>query len=250
MQVLLLWTCLLVFSSCSAASPQVGAVAPSHQQWDVLVKKHVDGNGMVNYQGFLNDRDALQQYLDTLSAHHPDANAWSADEQLAYWINAYNAFTVELILRHYPVQSIKDVKRWNIPFLNTPWTIKFIELGGKTYDLDALEHKIIRKQFNEPRIHFALVCAAISCPKLRQEAYTAERLDKQLSDQARDFLNNPSKNEVTANQLELSAIFNWFKGDFTQNGSLIDFIRPYTDVDINPDATISFKSYSWQLNNQ
>lgn len=241
---------LVILISCGAGKPSVSKQAPEHRPWTQLLRKHVDAAGMVSYEGFIEDRAALKAYLDTLAAHHPDKDSWSKDEQLAYWINTYNAFTIELILQHYPLESIKDIKRWNIPFLNTPWTIKFIKLGGKKYTLDKIEHRIIRKQFEEPRIHFALVCAAVSCPKLRREAYVAEKLDTQLQEQGRDFLSADSKNSIATDKLELSAIFNWFSGDFKTNGTLIEYIRQFTDVEIQDDANISYKDYNWQLNDQ
>jgi hypothetical protein len=112
--------------------------APQHQQWDNLVKKYVNTNGLVNYKGFLKDKAELDAYLKTLSDNAPQNN-WSQNEQKAYWINAYNAFTVSLILKHYPVKSIKDIAG-KIYKINTPWDIQFITIGGKKYDLNNIEH--------------------------------------------------------------------------------------------------------------
>ena len=197
----------------------------SHRAFDELLQKHVDEDGLVNYKGLLAERSKLKSYLGMLEANEPK-DVWSEDQQLAYWINAYNAFTLELVLTHYPVTSIKDIGATiKIPFVNTPWDIKFIKIGEDEKDLNNIEHGIIRKQFDEPRIHFALVCAAFSCPKLQNRAYLPETLDAQLTDAAKDFLSDSSKNEVkSSSSAELSKLFSWYKGDFTKKTSLEAFI--------------------------
>lgn len=234
-------------SFCSEKTPNPPS-APSHQIWDELVKKHVTADGSVNYEGLKKDREKLKQYLDLLSQSNP-SDKWSEKERMAFWINAYNAFTVELILRHYPIESIKDIgSKIKIPFVSTAWDIKFITISGKDYDLNNIEHSVLRKQFNDPRIHFAINCASYSCPKLRNEAFTADKLEAQLQDQARDFINDKRKNIITANKLELSQIFNWYKGDFTKKTNLIAYIQQYTDVKISPKAEINYMEYNWSLN--
>ncbi len=222
--------------------------APSHQQWDKLLKKYVNGSGLVNYKGLQKDKAELDSYLKTLSNNAPHSS-WSPDEQKAYWINAYNAFTVSLILQHYPVKSIKDIAG-KIYKINTPWDIKFIDIGSKKYDLNNIEHSILRKQFNDPRIHFAIVCASMSCPRLRNEAYTAAQLNAQLEDAGRVFLNDKSKNRISADKAELSKYFSWYKGDFTKNGSLVDFVNKYSQTKMNADTKISSHDYNWSLNEQ
>ncbi|MEQ9009633.1 MAG: DUF547 domain-containing protein, partial [Ekhidna sp.] len=187
----------------------------SHKPFDDLLQKYVDEKGMVDYKGLKADRTKLKSYLTMLESNAPE-KSWTKDQKLAYWINAYNAFTLELILEHYPVQSIKDLgSTIKIPFVSTAGDIKFINIGDEEYDLNNIEHGIIRKEFDEPRIHFALVCAAVSCPKLQNQAYTPENLDAQLTKAAKEFLANPSKNEFkSANQATLSKLFNWYGGDF------------------------------------
>ena len=222
--------------------------APSHQQWDKLLKKHVDAKGMVDYKGFKQEKSELDAYLKLLSDNPPQKN-WSKEDQIAYWINAYNAFTVDLILQKYPVKSIKDIAG-NIYKVNTPWDIKFINIGGKKYDLNNIEHKILRRQFDDPRIHFALVCASISCPRLRNDAYTGVRLNAQLEDAGRDFLADRSKNRITADKAELSKYFSWYKGDFTKDGSLVDFINKYSQTKMTSSTKISSIEYNWSLNEQ
>lgn len=222
--------------------------APSHQQWDKLVKKYVNPSGMVNYKDLQKDKGELDAYLKTLSGNAPQ-NSWSENEQKAYWINAYNAFTVSLILQHYPVKSIKDIAG-KIYKINTPWDIKFINIGGKKYDLNNIEHSILRKKFNDPRIHFAIVCASMSCPRLRNEAYTAAQIDAQLDDAGKGFLNDKSKNRISAANAELSKYFSWYKSDFTKNGSLVDFINKYSLTKINANTKIGSLDYNWSLNEQ
>lgn len=206
---------------------------------------------MVSYTGFQQDRKILKAYLSKLEANPPDPEKWTREERLAYWINLYNAFTIDLVLEHYPVSSIKDIgSKIQIPFVNSPWDINLINIKGEKFDLNNIEHNIIREEFQEPRIHFALVCAAISCPKLRQEAYTAEKLDTQLSEQARTFLADPSKNKISRNEVVISNLFSWYKGDFTKNGGLIEFLNQYAPEKIAPDAEVNFMDYNWSLNGQ
>lgn len=217
-----------------------------HQLWTKLLAKYVDSLGNVDYKGFQKDTTALNSYLQQLAKHTVN-NEWSYAEKKAYWINAYNAFTVKLIVANYPVKSIKDLGG-SIYKVNTPWDIKFIKLGNKTYDLNNIEHGILRKDFNDPRIHAAVNCASISCPKLRNEAYTAAKLEEQLTDQMRAFINNPQKNTLAKNEIEISSIFKWFSGDFTAEGDIIDYLNTYSKIEISKDADISYKDYNWNLN--
>jgi hypothetical protein len=225
------------------------AMPPSHQPWTELLSQHVANNGNVNYKGFIKDKAKLDRYLDALSSSPPDKNTWSEQEQVAYWINAYNAFTVKLIVDNYPVKSIQDLHpTFNIPLVNTVWHKKFFKIGGEDASLDQIEHKILRKEFDEPRIHFAINCASVSCPPLRNEAYEAAKLDKQLDEQARIFINNITYNNIRADRAEISSIFSWFKGDFTSSGSLIDYLNRYSKTKINPNAKVSHMKYNWDLN--
>lgn len=233
----------------------------SHAVFDSLLQKHVTPEGTVNYKGFIQDSVQFNEYLTLLKNNHPNKKNWSREEQLAYWINAYNAFTVQLIVDNYPVKSIKDIKS-GIGFVNSVWDIKFIKIEGQEYDLNNIEHSIIRKEFNEPRIHFAVNCASYSCPRLRNEAFTAERLEEQLDDQARLFFNDKRKNKIISkNKIILSSILKWYSTDFTNKGlfsrifggkgrtqKLINFVNPYVDIDINKDAEIEFMDYRWDLN--
>ncbi|MCM8570897.1 DUF547 domain-containing protein [Gramella jeungdoensis] len=214
------------------------AVKLDHSTWNELLQKYVTDEGMVDYQGFKKDREKLDKYLKMLSDQNPD-ESWSTAELLAYYINLYNAYTVDLILRNYPVNSIKDI--------DSPWTKEFIKVGDTRISLGGLENSILRKM-KEPRIHFAINCASISCPKLMNEAYNAENIEEQLERATREFINS-DKNEISSGSAKLSSIFDWYKGDFTENGeTLIGYVNRYANIKIDPGATISYKEYDWNLN--
>ena len=252
---------LLSLVSCGVSNVKSSSEPISHAVFDSLLQKHVTPEGAVNYKGFIQDSVQFDNYLTLLKNNHPNKKNWSRDEQLAYWINAYNAFTVKLIIDHYPVKSIKDIKS-GIGFVNSVWDIKFFKIEGQEYDLNNIEHSIIRKEFDEPRIHFAVNCASYSCPRLRNEAFTAERLEEQLEDQARKFFNDKRKNDIISeDKIVLSSILKWYSTDFTNKGiisrvfggkgrtlNLIKFVNPYVDIDIRRDAEIEFMDYRWDLN--
>ena len=230
----------------SAFDHKAGTVI-THESWSDLLQKHVTPTGTVNYQGFIADRKLLLQYLSLLSDNPPGGN-WSDEEKIAYWINAYNAFTIMLIIDHYPISSIKKIAGI-IPMVNSPWDIKFFRIGGVHFDLNTIEHDILRKDFDEPRIHFAVNCASVSCPNLRGEAYSADRLEEQLTDQTRSFINDPARNVLFGKTLRISRIFDWFQQDFTRNGrSVRQFINTYSNQPLAADQKINFMEYDWNLN--
>lgn len=240
----------LLFFSCSSSPDLQEKVGDhiSHNQWSELLQKHVQEDGTINYNGFKKDIEKLKKYLYLLEDNPPNST-WTRNEQMAYWINAYNAFTVQLIIRHYPIESIKDIGgKIQIPFINSPWDIEFIRIGDHVYDLNDIEHDILREVFKDPRIHFAIVCASKSCPKLLNTAYEAKKLDQQLDKQAKSFINDPTRNKITKDEVEMSKIFSWFKEDFIDNGSLIDFINLYSEVKIENDAKVRYMEYDWALN--
>lgn len=210
----------------------------NHHLWDSLLKTHVSEDGNVNYQAIKNDQAGLANYINSLATNTPN-DTWSKNETLAYWINAYNALTVDLIIRNYPVKSIKDIK--------DPWKERLWKLGNKWYNLNEIEHQILRKM-DEPRIHFAIVCASFSCPKLQNYAFTASNLEAQLTESTRTFLADTNRNIIKENELQLSRIFQWFAKDFKQSGSVIDFINAYTDINIHPKAKTGYLEYNWDLN--
>jgi hypothetical protein len=244
----IIFTSLL--TACGIQSNYGDSQPISHTAFDVILKEYVSEEGWVDYQGLLADRKRLDDYLEILSVNHPNEENWSRNERLAYWINAYNAFTLQLILDNYPVQSIKDIKK-GIPFVNTVWDIKFIKIEEKEYDLNNIEHGIIRSEFNEPRIHFAVNFASYSCPVLQNFAYTAEELDQQLDHAAKEFFNDPRRNRISENILELSKILSWYRGDFKQEGKeVLDYVRKYSKVNISEDPSVSYLEYNWRLNDK
>jgi hypothetical protein len=220
----------------------------THEAFTQLLNKHVNADGWVNYEGFIADSVQLNNYLLKIESNYPNEKTWSREEILAYWINAYNAYTVQLVVRNYPVASIKDIKP-GLAFVNSVWDIKFISIQGELLDLNNIEHNILRKM-DEPRIHFAVNCASYSCPKLLNEAYEANKIEKQLQQQAITFINDLTRNIITSDKATVSSIFNWFTGDFTQNGSLKDFINQYSKVPIGESTEIDFMEYNWNLNKQ
>lgn len=210
----------------------------NHSNWTSILKKYVSNEGQVNYQAIKANDSELKNYLNLLTQNTPN-DSWIKNEKLAYWINAYNAFTIKLIIDNLPLKSIKDI--------NNPWDEEFIVLNSEMISLNDIEHEILRKM-NEPRIHFAIVCASESCPKLQNEAFVSEKLEEQLTHATKKFLSDDSKNRISQNQLELSKIFKWFSKDFKQNGSLVDFLNQYSDVKISENAKIKYLDYSWELN--
>ncbi|WP_116124249.1 DUF547 domain-containing protein [Lewinella sp. IMCC34183] len=210
--------------------------APDHQLWNQLLQRYVSANGRVNYEGFRQDSAQLKKYLKLLGRAVPD-DGWSRDEALAYWINAYNAFTIQLILDHWPVNSIRDI--------DEPWAQKFIRLEGKSYSLDQIEHQIIRPTFSEPRIHFALVCAAVSCPPLANQAYTAPRLEEMLTKATRSFINNEQFNVTQEEVVRVSPLFDWYAEDF---GDVTKFLNTYLRTNIPAGKELYFLDYDWDLN--
>ena len=187
-----------------------------------------------------------------LSLPEKDFMAFSEKQKIAFLINLYNATTLRLVIDHYPIKSIKDVGTW----LNGPFDQKLVRLMGRSFSLGDLEHAILRKNHNEPRMHFALVCASLGCPSLRTEPYVAEKLDNQFDDQARKFLASSSRNavDVKTRTLYLSKIFKWYEKDFTRKGgSVISLILPYLSDDVAGEVKkggfkIVYTEYDWSLN--
>lgn len=243
--MLLIWfTC----SNCRSIKRNTDSRPVTHEIWDGLLKKHVGADGFVNYKGFIRDSAVLNKYLRLLETSHPSDKGWSREEQMAYWINAYNAYTVQLISRNYPVKSIKDIKK-GVAFVNSVWDIKFIKIQGFTYDLNNIEHNILRPVFKDARIHAAVNCASFSCPKLLNEAFTAKSLESQLDKVMRSFVNDPVRNKITAEKAQVSEIFKWFKGDFERDAkSVREYLNRYSKVKLTDKTDISHLDYSWDLN--
>jgi len=243
----------------------------SHAAWDVLLKEHVawlpGGHAsQVSYAGFQQDRAALKAYLDSLSAvSRKELAGWGRNQRLAFLINAYNAFTVELILTRYPdLKSIQDLGS----LIRPPWKKKFFTLLHEPRHLDEIEHDMIRAKgaYDDPRIHMAVNCASIGCPALRPEAFVAERLDSQLDDQVLRFLSDRTRNRYNPERrvLEVSKIFDWYEGDFEQGYRGIDspetfFARYAVQLAERPEdqqpiraksVKIRYLEYDWALNDR
>lgn len=211
---------------------------PDHTLWTQVLSTFVDNQGQVNYQGLKAEHTLLDTYLQSL-ASNPVQDGWSREEKLAYWINAYNAFTIKLILDNYPVKSIMDIDG------GKAWDKVWIKLGNKSYSLNQIENEIIRPQFKEPRIHFAVNCAAKSCPPLLNQAWMPATLDAQLEQRAKSFVNNPAYNTIKTSNIQVSKIFEWYNQDF---GNLISFLNNYSATTIKSGAAIAYREYDWALN--
>lgn len=228
-----------------------------HSLFDEILKQYVDKEGMVDYVGLKASPEKLDQYLSILDQTNPALLGDS--DRLAFWLNVYNAYTLKLIINNYPIKSIRQAANGPfIPKINTPWEVDLVKVGGKVYDLDHVEHKVIRKEFDDARVHFALVCAAMSCPKLRLESYRGDILDQQLHDQGVDFLNSNNKNRIEKDgtQIRVSKIFKWFKGDFAKDGRTVQqFVAEFYEGELAEALSqnklkVKYTSYDWSLNDR
>ena len=269
MKKLIILLAILIFTIPTSAQ----TFDHSHAAFTTLLKKHVvvvDGgkSSKVKYAELKKEQPQLKAYLDSLSSvKEPEFNSWSKPQQMAFLINAYNGYTLELILQNYPLKSIKDIGG----VFDNRWKRKFFKLFGQDSFLDKVEHETLRKPgvYNEVRVHYAVNCASIGCPALREEAFVAERLDKQLEEQAVRFLSDRSRNRYANGKLEVSMIFNWFKEDWVGGFKGFDgktpaiasredyFARYAKQLADNPadqqniadkKAAISYLDYDWSLN--
>ena len=242
----LIWLRSVIAALVLAAAPVMLLGLPSpgpdlHGSYDALLDKHVDANGRVAYRSIEKESSAeLAAYLKSLETVDP--SALSEQEQIAFWINAYNARVIRGILDGYRADGFLARKRF-FSWYSFP-------LAGKERSLDEIEHEILRKQFSEPRIHFALVCASTSCPKLRREAYRGDQLDAQLDDQTRGFLSDPTRNQIgPGDVIKISSIFDWFEEDFVAAaGSVPAYLERYRSI--QEDTEIDYLDYDWTLNAQ
>lgn len=229
----------------SAASTLASTV--NHDIWADLLGRYVKPGG-VNYTGFKKEEGRLDQYLKVLE--NTDPERLSPNEQYAYYINAYNAWTIKLILSGYPdVKSIKDFGT----ILKSPWQKKWVRINGEVVTLDHLEHDILRPRYKDPRVHFAINCSAASCPPLRPEPYLADTLDQQLDDSTRSFINDPDSYRLEGNTLYVSRIFKWFSEDF--NEDVLGFYLKYAEGELKEKLTarknriqVKYLPYNWSLN--
>ncbi len=248
-------------STVYVGQPSAGRIsmeAVDHSAWDALLRRHVDQDGYVNYKTWhssSSDRQALSGYLDRLSQVNPQTKA-SKDAKFAFWINAYNAVTIHGILREYPTSSIRNhtarLFGYNI------WKDLQLYVGGRAYSLEAIEHETLRKM-GEPRIHFAIVCASIGCPRLLNQAYTTDRIQEQLETNAKDFFSRSEnfRYDASEQRFYLSSILSWFASDFgsSQIAQLQSISKWLPDRAAQTAAqrgsvSVSFLDYNWSLNDQ
>jgi len=249
------------YAQSSDTSPLQVTSYFNHTSFDLLLEKNVkpiQGSTQLDYAAFKKDEALLQSYLEKLSeVDQAQFDAWPKNHQLAFLINAYNAGTIALILTHYPnLKSIRDIR--------SPWGQKFVNLFGKKFSLDNIEHDMIRKsgRYKDPRIHFAVNCASIGCPALAAHAYRGDILDEQLEKSTKSFLLDRSRNFVDGDKIRVSNIFKWYRKDFAKGwrdaNSLAEFLALYsTSLDLDDKQLIALRSgrlkikhtsYDWKLN--
>jgi len=251
----------------------------SYATYNSLLKRYVI-NARVNYEGFINSRAEFETFLRALGSVDEDVfESWTEEQRLAFWINAYNAFTIKAIIDHYPIKrsftlvGIFYAPSDSILQIKGVWTKLQFRALGNMVTLGEIEHETLRKKFNEPRIHMAINCASISCPDLRNEAYTPEKLEEQLADASTNFVNNPDKGVYVNEQsgkVKLSKIFKWFGDDFINNygskklfnnyslkeNAVLNFTSEYIESEevkeylMNNKLKIGYLGYDWHLNEQ
>ena len=236
-----------IWGSIILVSPGWSGTEVGNGLYGELLKDHVK-NGAVDYQGFKNEEAKLDRYLKTLE--EVDTNRLSRNEQFAFYVNAYNAWTIKLILSGYP--GIKSIKELGSPF-RSPWKKKISHIDGEVFTLDNIEHDILRPRFKDPRVHFAVNCASKGCPPLRSEPYDGRVLDQQLDEMTRAFINQPEMNRLEGSNLYISSIFKWFSKDF--NKDVIGFFLKYADGELKKGLEankekikIKYLDYDWSLN--
>jgi hypothetical protein len=257
-----LFTALLLFV---AALAHAQGFDHGYAAWDALVKKHVrwlpdNKQSRVDYAGFARDRAELKKVLDALSAvPKAEFDGWSREQRMAFLINAYNAYTVEVILTKWPdIKSIKELGLFN----RGPWKNEFFSLLGAKRHLDWIEHEELRPKYADPRVHAAVNCASIGCPALRTEAFTAARLESQLEDGMMRFMGDRTRNRVADGKVQVSSIFKWFREDFEKGHkgfSKVEdvFARYAPQLSDRPEeqaalkagtVPVAFLDYDWSLN--
>ncbi len=240
---------LAVFGLCVFRIEPAAADPPTvdNALYAGLLARHVH-HGLVDYRGLQQEETQLDRYLDVLAAVVPDL--LSVDERFAFYVNAYNAWTWKLILNHYPgIRSIKDAGS----FWQSPWKKKLARIDGRLLTLDEIENDILRPQFKDPRVHFAINCASKGCPPLYNVPFNGRDLDRQLDHVTRAFINDPTRYRLAGDVLLVSRIFKWFREDF--HDDIIGFFQLYAEGDLRAvlqakarDLDVEFLAYDWSLN--
>ncbi|WP_152287053.1 DUF547 domain-containing protein [Flavicella marina] len=211
------------------------------ETFDSLLKKYVTSDGVVDYKGILSEKESLTSYINYLKNTKPE-KTWSANKTKAFWINAYNAYTINLILENYPISSIMKIKN------GKAWDVKMAEVGGVTYTLNEIEHEQLRAVYKDPRIHVGVNCASFSCPPLANFAFTETNVESELEQLMKRFVNDPKRNVLTPKKVSLSKIFEWYQGDFATEGKLIDYIKKYATIELAKQTKVRYLEYNWNLN--
>ncbi len=245
---------VLIRMTGMAAADQV-----NHQTFDAILAAYVEPEG-VKYEQMCAD-PRLQEYLDLLASTNPDAIAVSK-ERFAFWLNVYNAYSIQAICAEYPIDNINDLHFGGMMFAvvtgNSVWDKPIVKVGGETYTLKQVDHEILRPNFQDPRIQFAIACGAVGCAPTRNEAYVAARLDQQLDDQARRFIQDRAINsfDATKRRADISPLFKWSSKDFGESEEdVLRFIAQYTSDQISQQIMadpsqwrIKYKKYDLSLN--
>jgi len=259
---------LLFTSACStvirpdAYQTETGvSKAFTHEQFDQVAKKFVNDHGRVNYSDLKKNQDTLDRYYAAVATFSPDSHPElfpDRNHELAYWINAYNAATIKTVLHYYPIKSLQDVKRptlaFFLPRLSGFFLFQKQIFGGKEISLYSLENSLIRKRYDEPRIHFALNCASAGCPRLPRYAFSGERLEEQLEHEALKFFSEERNFSIDLSEkvIFVSSILDWFEEDF---GDVRNYMAAYVPDSkkkhlMDPDFRIKYVEYDWSLNDQ
>ncbi|MDG1804579.1 DUF547 domain-containing protein [Flavicella sp.] len=234
MKLVTIWVALLFVSTLSFGQ---------EEGFDKLLKNNITEDGVVNYKGIIKERATLDAYIDYLKETNAEEK-WSDHKAKAFYINAYNAYTILLIIDNYPLKSIMKINKGG----KDAWHQKFVVVGGKTYSLNDIEHEILRKKYSDPRIHVGVNCASFSCPPIANFAFTEANVEAELERLMKKFINDPARNVITAKKITLSKIFEWYKGDFIKNGSLVAYINGYTEVELTKKTKVRYMEYNWNLN--
>jgi len=255
----IIFVAIIYFTIANSALGVAGKFDHSHTLWTDLLAKYTDKEGSVKYSQLkkeLADKGASHDFSKYLAAlegvSKKQYDAWGKQEKMAFLINAYNAFTIKLIIDHHPVKSIKDIGG----FFTKPWSVEFFALlGGAIKSLDPIEHKLLRPEFKDYRIHAAVNCASVSCPPLRRDAFTSKELDAQLDEQMRVWLADDSRNSWAGSkdEIRISKIFDWYEEDFEKwGGGVKQVLLKYAPADakkrITTASDIDYLDYNWNLN--
>ena len=241
---------LILFSLIAA--PTVSVMAFDHSQFDQILKAYVDDEGLVDYRAIAKDR-RFQDYMERIKT--ADTDAMTLDGRLAFWINAYNAVTIDKVIKWKPKKSVRETAIRGLWTSTKFFTSREHVVAGRQLSQDDIEHDILRKQLKDPRIHFAIVCASLSCPKLARFAFSEDNVQRRLENETRKYINSDRGTRIDSaeNTLYLSKIFDWFAGDFeSKSGSVLAFIKPYLEpaalTFLERKPKIEYLRYNWALN--